>query len=157
MAEEILIKKYLNRRLYDTEKSAYVSLNHVAELVREGRRVKVIDAKTKEDATAFVLTQIILEEARKKNTLLPVPLLHMIIQYGENILAEFFERYLQQIIENYLAYKTAFDEQFRNWLDLGIDLSSVTEKAMFGLTPSKSFFDLFSDSGTTWDKEKKED
>ena len=157
MAEEVLIKKYLNRRLYDTEKSAYVSLNHVTELIREGRRVKVIDAKNKEDATAFVLTQIILEEARKKNTLLPVPLLHMIIQYGENILAEFFERYLQQIIENYLAYKTAFDEQFRNWLELGIDLSSVAENTMIGLTPSKSFFDLFSNSGATRDKEKKED
>ena len=157
MAEEVLIKKYLNRRLYDTEKSTYVSLNHVAELIREGRRVRVIDAKTKEDATAFVLTQIILEEARKKNTLLPVPLLHMIIQYWENILAEFFERYLQQIIENYLAYKTAFDEQFRNWLELGIDLSPVAENAMIGLTPSKSFFDLFSNSGATRDKEKKED
>ena len=156
MTKEILIKKYPNRRLYDTEKSAYVSLNHVAERVREGRRVKVIDVKTEEDATAFILTQIIMEEARKKNILLPAPLLHMIIQYGENILSEFFEKYLQQVIENYLAYKTAFDEQFQNWLELGMDFSSAAEKAMRGLTPSKSFFDLFSDSTDIRDKGKKE-
>ena len=95
MAEKVVLKKYANRRLYDTEKSAYVTLNQVADLIREGRQVEVIDAKTKEDVTAFILTQIILEASRKKNVLLPVPLLHLIIQYGENVLEEFFEKYLQ--------------------------------------------------------------
>ena len=66
MAKKILIKKYPNRRLYDTEKSQYVSLSHVADMVRQGRHVEVMEAKTEEDVTAFVLTQILLEEAKKK-------------------------------------------------------------------------------------------
>ena len=78
MADELLFKKYSNRRLYDTEESTYVSLSHVADKIRQGRHVKVIDAKSEEDVTAFILAQIILEEARKKNNLLPIPLLHLI-------------------------------------------------------------------------------
>lgn len=146
MAERILIKKYPNRRLYDTEKSTYVSLNQVADMIRQGRQVEVIDAKTKEDVTAFILTQIILEETRNKNALLPVPLLHLIIQYGDNVLNEFFEKYLQQTITNYLAFRSAFDEQFSKWLDLGTDLADLAQKAMTDLTPQKSFFDLFGES-----------
>ena len=131
MTDTVLIKKYSNRRLYDTEKSTYVSLNDLAETIREGREVNVIEAKTKEDVTAFILTQIILEEAKNKNILLPVPLLSLIIRYGENVLSEFFEKYLQQIIKNYITYKKAFDNQFHEWLEFGIDFSP------------KSFFDLF--------------
>ena len=146
MAEKVLLKKYANRRLYDTEKSAYVTLNQVADLIREGRQVEVIDAKTREDVTAFILTQIILEESRKKNVLLPVPLLHLIIQYGENVLEEFFEKYLQQTIQNYLNYKKTVDEQFGKWLELGTDLTDIAQKTMSGLTPFQSFFDQFTPS-----------
>lgn len=147
MAEKVLFKKYANRRLYDTEKSTYVTLNQVADIIREGRQVEVIDAKTKEDVTAFILTQIVLEESRKKNVLLPVPLLHLIIQYGENILEEFFEKYLQQTIHNYLNYKKTVDEQFGKWLEVGMDLTDMAQKTMTGLTPFQSFFDQFSPSG----------
>lgn len=151
MAEKVLFKKYANRRLYDTEKSTYVTLNQVADIIKEGRQVEVIDAKTKEDVTAFILTQIVLEESRKKNVLLPVPLLHLIIQYGENILEEFFEKYLQQTIHNYLNYKKSVDEQFGKWLEVGMDLTDMAQKTMTGLTPFQSFFDQFSPSG---DKEE---
>lgn len=155
MAEKVLLKKYPNRRLYDTEKSTYVTLHQVADLIKFGRRVEVIDAKTEEDVTAFILHQIILEEARMKNGLLPVSLLHLIIRYGETVLKEFFEKYLQQTIENYLTYKTTFDEQFRKWLDLGMDLSDATQKTMTGLlTPYKSLFDLFSASQENEEKMK---
>lgn len=157
MAEQLIIKKYPNRRLYDTEKSIYVSLNHVADVIRKGRQVKVIDAKTKDDVTASILTQVILEQAKKNNILLPVPLLHLIIQYGENILAEFFEKYLDQTIKNYLAYKTAFDEQFKNWLEMGMDLSAMAEKAMVDLTPFQSLFNLSSNPLDPHDKEKSEE
>jgi polyhydroxyalkanoate synthesis repressor PhaR len=151
MAEKVLLKKYANRRIYDTEKSAYVTLNQVADIIREGRQVEVIDAKTEEDVTAFILTQIVLEESRKKNVLLPVPLLHLIIQYGENVLEEFFEKYLQQTIHNYLNYKKTVDEQFGKWLEVGMDLTDMAQKTMTGLTPFQSFFDQFSSSG---DKEE---
>jgi polyhydroxyalkanoate synthesis repressor PhaR len=152
MAEKLLIKKYSNRRLYDTEQSTYVSLQDLADAVKQGRRVEVIDAKTHEDVTAFILTQVVLEQARKKNILLPVELLHLFIRYGENVLAEFFEKYLQQTITNYLTFKSAADEQFRRWLDMSLDLSTAAQKTMTGLAPLKPFFDLFVPAG-----EKKEE
>jgi polyhydroxyalkanoate synthesis repressor PhaR len=152
MPNKVKLKKYANRRLYDTEKSEYVTINQVADLIRQDRPVEIIDAKTGEDVTAFILTQIILEEAKNKNFLLPVPVLHLIIQYGDNILGEFFEKYLQQMIQTYLAHKQAMDEHFKKWLEMGFDLSNVAQKTMEGLTPFKSFFDQFSQMA---DKDKK--
>jgi polyhydroxyalkanoate synthesis repressor PhaR len=144
MPDKVKLKKYANRRLYDTEKSEYVTLNQVADLIRQNRQVEIIDAKTNEDVTAFILTQIILEEAKNKNFLLPVPVLHLIIQYGDNVLGEFFEKYLQQMIQTYLAHKQAMDENYKKWLEMGLDFSNMAQKTMAGLTPFKSFFDQFS-------------
>jgi polyhydroxyalkanoate synthesis repressor PhaR len=140
MTETIVLKKYANRRLYDTNQSTYVTLDEVAEMVREGRIVRAVDAKTKEDVTAFVLTQIVLEEARKKNALLPVPLLHMIIRYGDNVLVDFFDKYLEQIVRNYLEYKSTMDEQFRKWLNFGAGMSELTQKSMTSMTPFSTMF-----------------
>ena len=155
MPNKVKLKKYANRRLYDMEKSAYVTLNQVADLIRQGRQVEVMDAKTKEDVTAFILTQIILEEAKNKNFLLPIPVLHLIIQYGDNILGEFFEKYLQQMITTYVAHKNAVDVQFKRWLEMGLDYSNMAQKTMTGLTPFKSFFDQFSSFSDKQKQEKK--
>ena len=154
MVKKVLLKKYANRRMYDTEKSEHVTLNKVAEMIRGGKRVEVVEAKTKDDVTAFILTQIILEEAKKRNILLPVPLLHLIIQYGENVLEEFFQKYLEQTIQNYLKYKSTGDEQFKRWLEVGMDLSDVAQKTMTGLTPFQSIFDQFSPSKEEGENEK---
>ncbi|HTZ41060.1 MAG TPA: polyhydroxyalkanoate synthesis regulator DNA-binding domain-containing protein [Syntrophales bacterium] len=143
MADRIVIKKYNNRRLYDTEKNAYVTLAALSEMIKEGRQIEVIDAKTKVDVTAFTLTQIILEEAKNKNFLLPIPLLHLMIQFGESVLAEFFEKYLQQVLKNYLAYKTSVDAQFSKWLDLGAQLSQQTPQVTPPFNPFLSVFDMF--------------
>ena len=156
MPDTVKLKKYANRRLYDMGKSAYVTLSQVAELIRQGRRVEVIDAKSKEDVTASILSQIILEEAKNKNILLPVPVLHLIIQYGDNVLGEFFEKYLQQMIQTYLAHKHAVDDQFKKWLEMGLDFSNITQKTMAGFSPFKSFFDQFS-SYSKKQEEKKEE
>lgn len=142
MAEKVLLKKYLNRRLYNTEKSAYVTLGEVADLIREGREVQIIDAKTEEDVTAFILTQIIVEEAKKKNAILPVSLLHLFIQFGENVLGEFFDQYLELSIRNYLAFKQTFDDQFRKWLGNSLDFSELTQKGM-GPFPANPFMEFF--------------
>ncbi len=152
MAEKTLIKKYANRRLYDTEKSKYVTLTQVAHVIREGRQVEVVDAKTKEDVTAFILTQIILEEAKNKNILLPAPLLHLIIQHGGNVLQEFFDNHLQQTIKNYLIYKKTADDQFSKWLDMGMDFSAMAQKTMSGLSPFNPFFDQASSEKNQADK-----
>ena len=155
MTEKLLLKKYPNRRLYDTEKSSYVSLNHVADLIKKGREVQVMDAKSNEDVTVFILTQIILEEARNKHILLPEPLLHLIIRYGENELSEFFEKHLQQTIKNYLIYKHSADEQFKKWLEVGMDLSVAAQKTLTDLSPFKSVLDLFAQSAEPKDKDQK--
>ena len=143
MTEQIVLKKYANRRLYDTQKSAYVTLGEVADVIREGKTIKAVDAKTKEDVTAFVLTQIILEEAKHHNTLLPVPLLHMIIRYGENVLQEFFDNYLEQTVNAYVAYKKQADDQFKQWLEVGMDLTGMAQQSFTRLNPFQAFFDQF--------------
>ena len=143
MAERIVLKKYANRRIYDTEKSVYVTLDQVCELIRNGRTVLVIDAKTSEDVTAFTLSQILVEEAKNKNILLPAPFLHLVIQYGHNVLGEFFEKYLELTIKNYLLYKSAFDEQFKKWLDVGKNLSTAAQKTLPSASPWESLMDLF--------------
>jgi polyhydroxyalkanoate synthesis repressor PhaR len=143
MAERVVIKKYNNRRLYDTEKNAYVTLATLSEMIKQGRQIEVIDAQTKDDVTAFTLTQIILEEAKSKNFLLPVPLLHLMIQFGETVLSEFFEKYLQQVVKNYLTYKTSVDAQFSKWLDLGAQLSQQAPQVSPPFNPFLSVFDIF--------------
>ena len=108
--EPVIIKKYANRRLYNTETSAYITLEHLATMVRAGRDFKVVDAKTGEDITHSVLTQIIMEEEHRGQTLLPISFLREIIaMYGDS---------MQAMVPHYLeASMEAFrrnQEQFRN-------------------------------------------
>ena len=142
-----LIKKYPNRRLYDTTNSSYVTLKQVGDMIRQGVIVEVKDVGTDEDVTSYILTQIVLDEAKQKNILLPAPLLHLIIQYGDNVLSEFFETYLQQVIKSYVSQKNVFDEQFKKMLDFGFDVSEIAQKNIEDMAPFKSFFDFFKASG----------
>lgn len=142
MTTPVHIKKYANRRLYDMEKSKYVTLIEVAEMIKNGREITVSDANTEEDVTAFILTQIVLEKSKQKKALLPVPLLHLIIRYGDNILSEFFEKYLQITIDRYVSHKIAFDDHFKKMIDLGMGWSDIAQKTM--VTPFKPFMDIFS-------------
>ncbi|MDI9569181.1 MAG: polyhydroxyalkanoate synthesis regulator DNA-binding domain-containing protein [Pseudomonadota bacterium] len=149
MAEKLLYKKYGNRRLYDTARSSYVNLDDITQAIRADHQVQVLDAKTGEDVTAFILTQVILEESRKKNFLLPVPLLHLLIRFGENILNDFFQRYLEQILKNYLSYRSVTDNQFKKWLELGIDYSTMNT-----MNPFKPFFDIFPPAADAEEEDK---
>ena len=84
--DPIIIKKYANRRLYDTESSSYITLERLAELVRQKREFKVVDAKSGEDITRQVLTQIIMDEESRGSTMLPVNFLRQLIGlYGGNM------------------------------------------------------------------------
>ena len=76
---KVTIKKYANRRLYDTESSAYITLDRLGEMIREGRDFEVVDAKTGDDITHQVLTQIIVEEESQGGTMLPVNFLRQLI------------------------------------------------------------------------------
>lgn len=157
MTDPITIKKYANRRLYDTESSRYITLGELARLIRDGQRVEIIDAKTGEDVTAFILSQVIMEEARNKNALLPPPLLHLIIRYGDNLLVDFFENYLQQVLKTYLNYRSTVDQQFEQWLELGMNFTDLGRPPQADLNPLKPFFDMFFDVSARSEKKAGDD
>ncbi|MCP4747542.1 MAG: transcriptional regulator [Desulfobacteraceae bacterium] len=154
MNKTIVIKKYANRRLYNTETSAYVTLNQVADYIRQGRQVSITDAKTKEDVTAFILTQIVLEEAKNRNTLLPDHLLHLIIRYGDNLLGEFLEKYFSQIFQHFVAHKSVMDSQFQKWLEIGLNISETAQKNFGKINPFQSALDPFGSFSKKNDKKK---
>jgi polyhydroxyalkanoate synthesis repressor PhaR len=82
----VIIKKYANRRLYDTESSSYITLERLAEMVRQKREFKVVDAKSGDDITHAVLTQIIMDEEARGTTMLPVNFLRQLIgMYGDRM------------------------------------------------------------------------
>ena len=97
----MLIKKYGNRRLYDTAKSRYITLEQLADLIKAGEDVHVADAKTGEDLTTGTLAQIIIE-GRGAARMLPVPLLVQLIRMGDDALAEFLGQYVTWALEVYL-------------------------------------------------------
>ena len=98
------IKKYGNRRLYDTEESRYITQEELAGSVRKGIDVVVVDAKTGEDLTQLTLTQILLE-SRNGSRLFPAPLLFKLVRLGDDALAEFFGRYVSWALDVYLQAK----------------------------------------------------
>ena len=95
----MIVKKYSNRRLYDTEDSRYITLDELAQKVRRGSDVRVVDAKTGDDLTQATLTQIILESDAAR--LLPVSLLTQLVRMQDDALAEFFGRYVSATLELY--------------------------------------------------------
>ena len=113
------------------------------------------DAKTGEDVTSAILTQIVFEEARKKKYLLPAPLLYLIIQYGENVLTDFFEKYLEQTIKNYLLFRNMADDQFKKLIEYGESYSKIDPQNLTTLSPFKNLFDLFTVPAKNNEKEKK--
>lgn len=94
-APPVVVKKYANRRLYNTEASSYVTLDHLAQMVKEGREFVVYDAKTGEDITRQVLTQIIVEEEGKGRNLLPIGFLRQLISFYDDSLQSLVPRYLE--------------------------------------------------------------
>ncbi|MDM8515356.1 polyhydroxyalkanoate synthesis regulator DNA-binding domain-containing protein [Desulfobacterales bacterium HSG16] len=139
MIDKVVLKKYPNRRLYDTQQSKYITLRDVADIIRAGKRVEVIDLKTDQDVTALILSQIIMEKAKKDSSLLPVSLLHLIIRFGEDILSDFFEKYMENVILSYLKYKKSMDKQLNICLELGMDFSSMAGKTIQDMAPFSPF------------------
>src|SRR4029453_9744443 len=88
MPETRIIKRYANRKLYDTEHSRYVTLDQISEMIRNGDDVKIVDNKTKEDLTTITLAQIIFEEEKKQKSFLPLGAMRNIIQSGGERLEE---------------------------------------------------------------------
>jgi polyhydroxyalkanoate synthesis repressor PhaR len=103
----VVIKKYGNRRLYDTSASRYVNLDALAAMVRNGTEVKVVDAETGEDLTRVTLTQIIVEDAKGQSTGLPLELLRQLIMASDRVRQEFMSWYLKSAFESYQKVQSA--------------------------------------------------
>lgn len=114
-AEPVVIKKYANRRLYNTETSSYVTLDHLCQMVKDGREFVVKDAKTGEDITRSVLAQIIFEEESKGQTLLPVNFLRQLITfYGQGldaVVPGYLEATMEMFSRNQERYREYFEKQ----------------------------------------------
>ena len=114
----VTIKKYANRRLYNTETSSYITLDHLAAMTREGRDFKVIDAKSEEDITHNILTQIIMEEEQRGQTMLPVNFLRQLIaMYGDSMQAMvpgYLEASMDSFRRNQQQFKSAVEGAFAN-------------------------------------------
>lgn len=99
MTDAKVIKRYANRKLYDTERSCYVTLDEIASMIKDGEDVRVVDNKTKEDLTAVTLAQIIVEE-EKRETKMPLKLLRSIIQSGGEQLSDFYQNKVADPVTN---------------------------------------------------------
>jgi polyhydroxyalkanoate synthesis repressor PhaR len=111
--EKVTIKKYANRRLYDTESSTYITLDRLAQMVREGREFEVVDAKSGDDITRQVLTQIIVdEEARGGETMLPINFLKQLIGLYGNSMQNFVPQYLEAAMDAFQRNQSAVKDAF---------------------------------------------
>jgi polyhydroxyalkanoate synthesis repressor PhaR len=104
---KIIIKKYGNRRLYDTSRSRYINLDEIAALVRNGTEVQVVDVKSGEDLTRVTLTQIITENARDQPAGLPLELLRQLVMASDHVGQEFIMWYLKSAFDTYQKLQTA--------------------------------------------------
>ena len=116
----VVIKKYANRRLYNTATSSYVTLDHLCQMVKEGTDFVVYDAKTGEDITRSVLTQIIVEEESKGQNLLPISFLRQLIGFYGDSLQSVVPQYLEHTMKSF----TSNQEKMRDYL-----------KTTFGFNP----------------------
>lgn len=115
--QPIVIKKYANRRLYNTAKSSYVTLEHLAQMVREGQDFVVNDAKSGEDITRSVLAQIIFEEEAKGQTMLPANFLRQLIRLYGDTLQGFVPGYLDASMETFARNQEKMREQVQKAFD----------------------------------------
>jgi polyhydroxyalkanoate synthesis repressor PhaR len=109
---KVTIKKYANRRLYDTESSAYITLDRLAQMVREGREFEVVDAKSGEDITRQVLTQIIVDEESRGSTMLPTNFLKQLIGLYGNSMQNFVPQYLEAAMDAFQRNQNAVKDAF---------------------------------------------
>jgi polyhydroxyalkanoate synthesis repressor PhaR len=114
--EAVVIKKYANRRLYNTETSTYVTLDDLAQMVRNDKDFVVYDAKSGDDLTHAVLTQIIVEQESREGgqTLLPIPFLRQLIRFYDDNIGTMVPSYLQFSLENLVKEQEKFRSMFAN-------------------------------------------
>ena len=139
----VVVKKYANRRLYNTESSSYITLDSLATMIRQSRDFVVYDAKTGEDITRGVLTQIIVEEESKGRAMLPTAFLRQIIGFYGDSLQQFVPSYLEQAMTSFAhqqeQMRTAMQQTMGNLFpgmqDIGRQNIAMMERAMSLFAP----------------------
>ena len=109
-----VIKRYSNRKLYDTQESRYVTLDEIEEMIRNGQEISVVDASSGEDLTSVTLTQIILEKERSHRATLPAAFLHQLIKHGE-AWQEFVQRSMKSSLEGTISSQRDMERVFHEW------------------------------------------
>lgn len=112
-----LIKKYANRRLYHTAISQYITLEDVAEMVRKGEEFKVVDARTGQDLTGTILTQIIVDEEAKGENLLPIKFLREVIRMYSNNMRPMIPHYLNHVMDSLLDNQEEYGKYWSEQMD----------------------------------------
>ena len=139
-SSKVTIKKYANRRLYDTESSSYITLDRLAAMIREGRDFEVVDAKSGEDITHQVLTQIIVDEESRGSTMLPVNFLRQLIGlYGgqmQGAVPPYLEAAMEAFEKNQKAVAGAFGPGM--FADLAKRNMAMFEEAAHAMTGKKA-------------------
>ncbi len=140
----VVVKKYANRRLYNTETSSYITLDNLADMVRLGRDFVVYDAKSGDDITRSVLTQIIVEEESKGTSMLPINFLRQLIGFYGDSLQGVVPRYLESAMSNFARQqqqmRQVMQQTFTPFLPMGVDELSrqniaLMERAMAMFNP----------------------
>jgi len=116
---QVIIKKYSNRRLYDSTNKKYVTLDDIGALIREGNEVKVIDSQSGADISKVILIQVVLESEKNKEDILPVSFLHMLIKYGNKVAKDFFENYFLMMFQPYFSVQENFKKNMHLWKEMG--------------------------------------
>jgi len=112
-AEPIIIKKYANRRLYNTRSSSYITLEDLSRMTREGIDFQVLDAKTSNDITHAILTQIIMEEETHGEQMLPISFLRQLISMYGNSMQALMPHYLEATMDNFRANQMKLQESWK--------------------------------------------
>jgi polyhydroxyalkanoate synthesis repressor PhaR len=147
--EPVVIKKYANRRLYNTETSTYVTLDDLAAMVKSERDFVVFDAKTGDDLTHSVLTQIIVDQESQKGTetLLPIPFLRQLIRFYGASIERFVPSYLQISLETLAKEQERFRKQFAGAFTPAGAFEAYQEQARKNLAMFEQAMAMFSPFG----------
>ena len=115
--DKVTIKKYANRRLYNTASSSYITLDDLAKMTREGTEFQVLDAKSGDDITHSILTQIIMEEEASGTQMLPVSFLRDLISMYGNSMQSMMPQYLEASMANFRANQAKIQEAFKQGIE----------------------------------------
>ena len=154
--EPVTIKKYANRRLYNTATSRYVTLDHLCQMVKDGIDFLVFDARTGEDITRSVLTQIIVEEEAKGDNLLPIGFLRQIIGfYGDNMKGMMIPQYLEHSMKTFAENQDQLQSYFQETMGKIFPFGSLDEIGKQNIAMFQQAVEMFSSSGQNTDPERK--